>query len=96
MGGAVYLALAHFAVLSAVSYGVELTNLAPCENVVVNSTTADNVTYTYSYADSCANRTTPLSAERLYVVNIYLVLGLFITVVIGGMVAFFKAFIMKW
>lgn len=93
--GFIYIGLSHFAVLSALGYGVELTTRAPCENVVVNSTTSDNVTYEYAYNDSCADRETPLSAQRLYTVFTYLLYTIGLSILIGTMYLIFNL-LRKW
>lgn len=61
-----YFGLAHFSILTGLSYGVELNNEAPCENIIDYENVTGNVT-TYTYVDSCANRSTPQAVQFLLV-----------------------------
>ena len=64
--GFLYVAIAHFSIVSAVAYGVDVSELSPCENVVSNSTVVSTTVVAYEYHDSCRDREAPKSTERLY------------------------------
>lgn len=63
--GFFYLGMAHWTVLAGNGLVISEGNLAPCENVIANSTVTANTTL-YEYRDSCAARTVPKIVERAY------------------------------
>ena len=81
-----YVALAHFSILTSIAYAVEKDTAAPCENVISTTTlnTTSNTT-TYTYADSCAGDARPATLEVLYKLVGYLIYGGFIALLIGGL-----------
>lgn len=94
--GFFYLLLAFGNVFVATGNTLFLTNQAPCENLVHNSTYnyTSNVT-TYQYYDSCENREVPKTNERLYVVLGW-VMGLNLIAVIAGFFVLIVRWLMRW
>lgn len=90
--GLIYLGLSHFGVYAGLGYGIEYTNLAPCENVIVNSTDVNATTSIYSYADSCASRTTPEATQNLFVIMTWMIVVLFLAVMVAAFVWWWR----KW
>lgn len=87
--------LSAFSVLVGVGFSVELTNQAPCENVI-NNTVTTNDTVVYSYVDSCAGRETPESIERLYQAYSYILLTVILLSVFAVMFLGLKRVLFKW
>lgn len=90
-----FFVLTVFGVMVGLAFGVEYSDQSPCENVINSTNTSGNVT-TYTYVDSCASSSPPVSVERLYVAYSYLVYLMFIVASLAVMFWFFKAVIFKW
>lgn len=72
--GVFFLLLSQYSLFGALAYNVTQSNLAPCENIVVNSTDISSTQTTYEYGDSCVNREVPQTASTyLFVWTSYLV-----------------------
>lgn len=69
--GFAYLALAHWTFLIGLGNTLYLTNLAPCQQLLSNSTDVNSTFTVYTFVDSCATREVPKANERLYVIFTY-------------------------
>lgn len=93
--GISYLVIAHFSVLTGLAYSIEQTNLAPCENIV-NTSTYNGTTTTYTHIDSCYNRVVPEAIQQLYVAfNYILYLGILVAI-LGVMFLGLKKVLFEW
>lgn len=89
--GFFYLGMAHMTVLAGNGLVIMEGNLAPCENVVANTTTTNNTT-TYAYKDSCETRTIPSVVERAYKVYTTTILIDAVSVLVFAMYASLRFF----
>lgn len=95
--GLLYLMLAHFSVYSGLAYSIELTNRAPCENVVnqsVYNVSTDSTTYTYT--DSCLSRATPVGVQRLFGAFGWLLYIDIFSMSVGLLLLSFKRLWLRW
>lgn len=92
---AAFLFLSAFSVLVGVGFSIELTNIAPCENVIQSTNVSGNIT-TYTYADSCAASSVPTSIERLYQAYAYILLAVILVSVLALMIFGLRAVVFKW
>lgn len=96
---AAFLFLSLFSVLVGVGFSIELTNQAPCENVINTTCTtchAQNDTTVYTWVDSCAGRETPESIERLYQAYSTVLLTIILVSVLSLLILGLKAVVFKW
>lgn len=91
-----YIGLSHFSIYLGMAYAVELTNRAPCENVVSNSTEVTSAVTVYQYEDSCDERTTPRSVERLFGAYGWLLLIDMIAIGVGLFLVGMRRLLFKW
>lgn len=91
-----YIFIAHFGLLMSYAYSIEYTNLAPCENIVVNSTAITASITEYGYDDSCAGRTVPESQNSLLTFWSWLMWGEVFAIAGGCMLLFFRMVFRKW
>lgn len=92
---AAFFFLSLFAVLVGLGFSVELTNQAPCENVVNTSFYNGSVT-AYTWVDSCASRNAPESIERLYQAYAYVMYTVIIVSVLALMFLGLREVVFKW
>lgn len=87
-----YVALAHFSVLTGIAYSVEKDTAAPCENIISQTSLneTNNIT-TYTYADSCAGDARPATLEVLYKLVGYLIYGGLLFMFIGAIYLIFSS-----
>ena len=92
-----YLVLAMISLFVGVSYSVELSNQAPCENLLMNETFDGSTNITvYDYTDSCASRATPEAVGRLAAAYAYVMYASFILLVFGIMFLAMKKVLFEW
>lgn len=103
-----YVFLSLFSVLVGVGFSIELTNQAPCENLLNNTITnyhnsthgshshANHTDTYYYYVDSCADRTTPESVERLYQAYAYILLAVLLVSAFAVMFVGLRSVLFKW
>lgn len=92
---ATFIFLSLFSVLAGVGFSVELTNQAPCENIVSSTNTTNNIT-AYTYVDSCAGRSVPATIERLYQAFATIILVIILVSVLALMFFGLRSVLIKW
>lgn len=90
-----YLALSHFSAYAGLAYAVEQTYIAPCENVVANSTYSGNTTQ-YAYVDSCEGNIVPKGAARLFGMYGYLLYLDLLVITLGMMFLLIRKVFLEW
>lgn len=86
-----YFSLAHFTMYGALALSVEYDNNAPCENLLMNSTTNGTLTINH-YADSCQSITTPAVLETYFTLFTWLLYIDLFALMLGTLVLTFRFF----